>query len=58
MLDAAVLLYHKAGDFPHAMDLCFRAGEADPKQSKVMFDMLNSIAQDLGAETSPQTLAR
>jgi hypothetical protein len=23
-----------------------------------MFDMLNTIAQDLGAESSPQTLAR
>lgn len=56
--DKAVQLYHKGGDLPRALDLCFRAGEIDPNQSATMFDMLNTIAQDLGADTSPQTLAR
>lgn len=54
-LEKAVQLYHKGGDYPRAMDLCFRAGGS---QTSYMFDMLNTIAQDLGAETSPQTLAR
>lgn len=58
--DKAVQLYHKGGDMPRALDLCFRVGDDDPKnpQSAVLFDMLNSIAQDLGAGSSPQTLAR
>jgi len=56
--DKAVQLYHKGGNLPRALDLCFRAGETSKSQSRVMFEMLNSIAQDLGAETSPQTLAR
>jgi intraflagellar transport protein 140 len=57
--DKAVQLYHKGGDIPRALDLCFRAGE-DPNnpQAAVVFDMLNTIAQDLGADSSPQTLAR
>ena len=57
--DKAVQLYHKGGDIPRALDLCFRAGE-DPTnpQAVVVFDMLNTIAQDLGADSSPQTLAR
>jgi intraflagellar transport protein 140 len=57
-LDKAVQLYHKGGDLPRALDLCFRGGESNPSQSSAMFDMLNTIAQDLGANTSPQTLAR
>jgi intraflagellar transport protein 140 len=56
--DKAVQLYHKGGDYPKALDLCFRVGELDPSQSKTMFDMMNLIAQDLGSDTSPQTLAR
>jgi intraflagellar transport protein 140 len=57
--EKAVQLYHKAGDYPRSLDLCFRAGaDGTGKQSTAMFDMLNTIAQDLGAETSPQTLAR
>lgn len=56
--DKAVQLYHKGGDYPHALDLCFRISEIDPSQSSIMFDMMNTIAQDLGRETSPQTLAR
>lgn len=59
-LEKAVQLFHKGGDYPRSLDLCFRAGAGagDKKQSSAMFDMLNTIAQDLGAETSPQTLAR
>jgi intraflagellar transport protein 140 len=60
--DKAVQLYHKGGDLPRALDLCFKAGEAQPavkgQQGGGVFDMLNAIAKDLGAETSPQTLAR
>jgi intraflagellar transport protein 140 len=58
--DKAVQLYHKGGDIPRALDLCFRVGEQDKKspQANLIFDMLNTIAQDLGSESSPQTLAR
>lgn len=57
--DKAVQLYHKGGDIPRALDLCFRAGEdSSNPQAGVVFDMLNTIAQDLGADSSPQTLAR
>jgi intraflagellar transport protein 140 len=62
--DKAVQLYHKAGDLPRALDLCFRAGNEladDPgrkTQSAAMFEMINTIAADLGATSSPQTLAR
>jgi intraflagellar transport protein 140 len=66
--DKAVQLYHKGGDLPRALDLCFKAGEAqgipvggsrqNQNQGGGVFDMLNAVAQDLGAETSPQTLAR
>jgi intraflagellar transport protein 140 len=56
--DKAVQLYHKGGDLPRALDLCFRASEAGSSKSSGIYDMLNTIAQDLGAETSPQTLAR
>mmetsp|Transcript_14116 Transcript_14116/g.19245 ORF Transcript_14116/g.19245 Transcript_14116/m.19245 type:complete len:273 (-) Transcript_14116:1579-2397(-) len=69
--DKAVQLYHKGGDIPRALDLCFRIGEEEDRinsnktkktvttqKASVMFDMLNTIAQDLGAESSPQTLAR
>jgi len=57
--DKAVQLYHKGGDIPRALDLCFRAGE-DPSYANntLVYDMLNTIAQDLGADSSPQTLAR
>lgn len=70
-LDKAVQLYHKGGDLGHALDVCFRAGdmlsngrggrEKDPAKvaiAKSAFELLNSIAEDLGAATSPQTLAR
>lgn len=57
--DKAVQLYHKGGDLPRALDLCFRAGEnSGTGKSSGVYDMLNAIAQDLGADTSPQTLAR
>ncbi len=57
--DKAVQLYYKGGDIPRALDLCFRAGDdRTSSQSSVLFDMLNSIAQDLGEKTPPQTLAR
>lgn len=57
--DKAIQLYHKGGDIPHALELCFRIGE-DPKHphAAIAFEMLNTIAQDLGADSSPQTLAR
>lgn len=48
-LDKAVQLYHKGGDLPRALDLCFRAGEGNPAKSKGVFEMLNTIAADLGA---------
>ena len=69
-LDKAIQLYHRGGDLVHAMDLCFKAGEGVPTgpgsrsaQSQgalnsVIFDMLNTIAHDLGADTNPQTLAK
>lgn len=57
--DKAVQLYHRGGDIPRAMDLCFKVGETgDSAQSGVVFDMLNTIAQDLGSDSSPQMLAR
>jgi intraflagellar transport protein 140 len=58
--DKAVQLYHKGGDIPRALELCFRIGEENPKHphAAIAFDMLNSIAQDLGVDSSPQTLAR
>lgn len=57
--DKAIQLYHKGGDIPRALELCFRIGE-DRKHphANVAFDMLNTIAQDLGVDSSPQTLAR
>lgn len=57
-IDNAVQLYHKGGDLPRALDLCFRAGGGKGKGSPAVFDMLNVIAKDLGADSSPQTLAR
>ena len=66
-LDKAIQLYHKGGDLVRALDLCFKAGDAMPASTKagasqalntVVFDMLNTIAHDLGADTSPQTLGK
>jgi intraflagellar transport protein 140 len=61
-LEKAVQLYHKGGDYLHALDICFRVGQGEGNVSKqqksAMFDMVNIIAQDLGADTSPQILAR
>ena len=60
--EKAVQLYHKGGDYLHALDICFKAGQGDGgkgrDQNQSMFDMLNAIAQDLGVDSSPQTLAR
>jgi intraflagellar transport protein 140 len=68
--EKAVQLYHKGGDYLHALDLCFKGGQMDsggggggggganPSQRSAMFDMVNVIASDLGATTSPQILAR
>ena len=117
--EKAVQLFHKGGDLPRAMDLCFRAGETMHKKlpqgrlptllvtfypisclvipsptpylsltpslltpsfpphpslslpgasraaqaevaakASCLFEKLNTIAQELGADTSPQTLAR
>jgi len=57
--DKAVQLYHKGGDLPRALELCFRVGEdrSNP-HATVVYDMMNMIAQDLGVDSSPQTLAR
>lgn len=57
-LENAVQLYHKGGDLPRALSLCFKVGESKPSKSSAVFDMVNAIVQDLGAETSPQTLAK
>ena len=57
-LEKAIDLYHKGGDLPKALDLCFQAGEEKQSKSSAIFDMLNHIAQDLGANTSPMVLAR
>jgi intraflagellar transport protein 140 len=60
-IDNAVQLYHKGGDLPRALDLCFKAGAGRPGgggASAAVLDMLNVIAKDLGADSSPQTLAR
>jgi intraflagellar transport protein 140 len=66
--EKAVQLYHKGGDYLHALDLCFKGGQLDGSSSSsssaaaaqrsAMFDMVNVIASDLGATTSPQILAR
>jgi intraflagellar transport protein 140 len=67
--EKAILLYHKGGDLGKALDLCFRGAEAlnvtikgrskpDTSKSQGIFEMMNEIAADLGANTSPQTLAR
>jgi intraflagellar transport protein 140 len=61
--EKAVQLYHKGGDYLHALDICFKAGQGGDggktrEQKQSMFDMLNTIAQDLGVDSSPQTLAR
>merc|ERR1712072_933379 len=47
--EKAVNLYQKGGNIPRALDLCFRAE---------LFDVLRTIASDLGADTSPDTLRR
>ena len=37
------------GDLAHALDLCFRSGtDSEGKQSQSVFDMLNTIAAELG----------
>lgn len=53
--EKAVQLYHKGGDIPKALDLCFKAGS---QGRKAMFEMLTNIAEGLGADTSPQVSAR
>jgi intraflagellar transport protein 140 len=47
--EKAVQLYQKGGEIAKALDLCFRAQ---------LFDVLRTIADDLGADTSPETLGR
>lgn len=57
--DKAMQLYHKGGDTPRALELCFRIGEEPSNaHTNLAFDMLNTIAQELGANSSPQLLAR
>jgi len=47
--EKAVQLFQKGGNIPKALDLCFRAQ---------LFDVLHTIADDLGSETDPETLAK
>eukprot|EP00606_Chrysophyceae_sp_TOSAG23-5_P000414 GSChrysophyteH2.ASY1.ANO1.1513.1 assembled CDS len=47
--DKAIQLYHKGGDLSRALDLCFRAA---------VFDMMNAIVNDLGADSSSETLQK
>lgn len=57
--DKAMQLYHKGGDTPRALELCFRIGEeSSNSHTNLAYDMLNTIAQELGENSSPQTLAR
>jgi intraflagellar transport protein 140 len=57
-IEKAIQLYHKGGDIARALDLCFRSSGGFQDHSGTIFDLLNSIATDLGENTSPQTLAR
>eukprot|EP00605_Chrysophyceae_sp_TOSAG23-4_P001489 GSChrysophyteH1.ASY1.ANO1.1626.1 assembled CDS len=52
--DKAIQLYHKGGDLGRALDLCFRAVNANA----AVFDMMNAIVNDLGADSSPETLQK
>jgi intraflagellar transport protein 140 len=57
--DKAMQLFHKGGDTPRALELCFRVGEdTNNPHTGMAFDMLNSIAQELGTDSSPAILAR
>ena len=66
--DKAIQLYHKGGDLSRALDLCFRAGSEGSvlglnKASAVnsnaaVFDMMNAIVNDLGADSSAETLQK
>ncbi|CAM9516830.1 unnamed protein product, partial [Phaeothamnion confervicola] len=49
--DKAVQLYHKGGDAARALELCFRVGS---EGRSAMFDVLKTITDQLGPETSPQ----
>ncbi len=71
--DKAIQLYHKGGDIAYALELCFRIGEeinnsnahhANTRNAPThpyaaaAYDMINTIAQELGVNSSPQLLAR
>lgn len=57
--DKAMQLYHKGGDTARALELCFRIGEEPGNaHTTLAYDMLNTIAQELGVTSSPQILAR
>ena len=49
LLDAAVTLYHKAGDSSRALQLCF---------DHRLFDPLRDIADNLGGDTDPALLSK
>jgi intraflagellar transport protein 140 len=48
-LDKAVILYHRGGNVRRAMDLCFKNHN---------FEYLKNLAEDLGEEEDPETLAK
>jgi intraflagellar transport protein 140 len=49
--EKAVQLYQKGGDNNKALDLCFRSGK-DGKGGDTMFDVLKSLAENLGENAS------
>ena len=59
-IQKAIQLYHKGGDLSRALDLCFSLenGSTTISATSPIFDLINSIATDLGEKTSPQVLAR
>jgi hypothetical protein len=64
----AVQLFHKAGDLGQALELCFKLDNEDvksvftssdnPSKSTNIFDMINKITNDLGDNSSPETLTK
>lgn len=68
--DKAIQLYYKGNDITYALELCFRIGEEISSTQPVgrnapphpyaaaAYDMINTIAQELGVNSSPQLLAR
>lgn len=60
-LEKAVQLYQKAGEVTRALELCFRVGGGlrgeggrEKEARTAMFEALKAMADDLGANASPQ----